>query len=126
MVRIANVHIPDNKKIGYALTNIYGIGLTTSLRICEMAKIDKNTKPIDLSEENIASIRDVIEKHFLVEGDLRRQVIMNINKKKEIKCYQGLRHWAGLPVRGQNTQSNARNRKGKRSLPIAGKKKVAK
>ncbi len=126
MVRIANINIPSSKKINYALTSIYGIGFFTSCRICDLAQIDKNTKPNDLTEEQLAKLREVIEKNFNVEGDLRRTVSLNIKKKMEIKCYQGIRHMRKLPVRGQNTHSNARTRKGKKSLPVAGKKKVAK
>jgi small subunit ribosomal protein S13 len=126
MARIANVNIPVNKKIVIALTYIYGIGLTTAKEICGKVGISPDKKTKDLDDNELVKIRAVIDENFRVEGDLRREVSLNIKKKKDIKCYQGIRHIKNLPVRGQNTHSNARTRKGKKSLPIAGKKKVSK
>lgn len=125
MARIANVNIPDNKRLVISLTYIYGIGNTLSKEICNVANINESTKVKDLNNDQLISLRDYIEKNCRVEGDLRRDVNFNIKKKKDIKCFQGLRHINKLPVRGQNTHSNARTRKGK-AVAIAGKKKVTK
>jgi small subunit ribosomal protein S13 len=122
VARIANVNVPDNKKLVYSLTYIYGIGLTTSESVCKDSGVAIDKKVKDLTEGELASLRDVIEKNHTVEGDLRKEIQMNIKRKKDIKCYQGRRHVARLPVRGQNTNTNAKTRKGK-SIPIAGKKK---
>ncbi len=121
MARIANVNVPDNKKLVYSLTYIYGIGLTTSHSICKDAEITAEKKVKELTEGELTNLRDVIEKNYKVEGDLRKEIQMNIKRKKDIKSYQGRRHVARLPVRGQNTNTNAKTRKGK-SIPIAGKK----
>jgi small subunit ribosomal protein S13 len=126
MARIANVNIPVNKKVVIALTYIYGIGLAKSQDICNMSGIDPDKRVKDLNDDDLVRIRLVIEKQFKVEGDLRREVSLNIKKKKDIRCYQGLRHIKNLPARGQNTHSNARTKKGRKSLPIAGKKKANK
>jgi len=126
MARIANVNIPVNKKVFIALTYIYGIGLAKSKDICNMSGIDPDKRVKDLNDSDLVKIRTVIEKNFKVEGDLRREVSLNIKKKKDIRCYQGLRHIKNLPARGQNTHSNARTKKGRKSLPIAGKKKANK
>jgi small subunit ribosomal protein S13 len=126
MARIANVNIPVNKKIVIALTYIYGIGLAKSQEICKAIDISPDKKVKDLDDNDLIKLRTIIEKSFKVEGDLRREVSLNIKKKKDIRCYQGLRHIKNLPVRGQNTHSNARTRKGKKSLPVAGKKKASK
>ena len=126
MARIANVNIPVNKKVVIALTYIYGIGLAKSKDICNMSGIDPDKRVKDLNDNDLIKIRTVIEKSFKVEGDLRREVSLNIKKKKDIRCYQGLRHIKNLPARGQNTHSNARTKKGRKSLPIAGKKKANK
>jgi small subunit ribosomal protein S13 len=126
MARIANVNIPVNKKVEIALTYIYGIGLAKSKEICKQCDISSDKRVKDLNDNDLIKIRTVIEKNFKVEGDLRREVSLNIKKKKDIRCYQGLRHIKNLPVRGQNTHSNARTRKGKKSIPIAGKKKANK
>ena len=126
MARIANVNIPVNKKVVIALTYIYGIGLTTSEKICEACGISPEKRVKDLNDNDLIQIRTEIEKSFKVEGDLKREVSLNIKRKKDIRCYQGLRHIRNLPVRGQNTHSNARTRKGKKSIAIAGKKNANK
>lgn len=124
MARIANVNVPDNKRLLISLTYIHGIGKFVSESICNSLKIDYNVRVRDLSEDDLAKIRKCISENYKVEGDLRRSVALNIKRKKDIKCYQGMRHINRLPVRGQNTNSNARTRKGK-SVAIAGKKKAA-
>jgi small subunit ribosomal protein S13 len=119
--RIAGVILPSGKHSEIALTYIYGIGKTTSQLILERVKIEKTRKIDDLSETELDLIRDVI-KEYIVEGDLRRLISGNIKRLQEIRCYRGIRHQKRLPVRGQNTKTNARTRKGK-SVAIAGKKK---
>ena len=121
MARIKGVDIPNNKRIEIALTYIYGIGRSLSNTILKDAKIDVNKKAGDLTNEELVAIRDQVNK-YPTEGDLRREVNMNIKTKMEIGCYQGERHKKGLPVRGQSTRSNARTRKGK-GKTIANKKK---
>lgn len=121
MARIAGVNIPASKRLVISLTYIYGIGLPSSKRICRDAGILDEKRVKDLTDQELIIIRSLIEKNYQVEGDLRREVSLNIKKKKDIRSYQGLRHIKRLPVRGQNTHSNARTRKGKR-LAIAGKK----
>ena len=124
MARILGVDLPANKRIEYALTSVYGIGLATSRRLLTDAKVDVAKKSDQLSEEDIARIRTTIEKSGLkVEGDLRREVTQNIKRLVDLGTYRGLRHRRGLPVRGQRTHSNARTRKG-RAVAIAGKKSV--
>jgi len=123
--RIAGVNIPTNKRIVIGLTYIYGIGDTAAQKICASAAVSINTKVKDLTEQELVSLRNTIEKDYKVEGDLRRDVSMDIKNKKDMRCYEGLRHIRKLPVRGQNTHSNARTRKGK-AIAIAGKKKVTK
>lgn len=125
MARIANVNIPTNKRLVIGLTYIYGLGRTSSERICKETGILESKRVKDLTDQELVTLRTIIEKEFKVEGDLRREVNLNIKKKKDIRCYQGLRHIKGLPVRGQSTHSNARTRKGK-AVAIAGKKKVTK
>jgi len=125
VARIANINIPDNKRLIISLTYIYGIGINLSQQICKTAEIDESVKVKNLTNENLVKLRELIEKEYKVEGDLRKEINFNIKKKKDIKCYQGLRHINRLPVRGQNTHSNARTRKGK-AVAIAGKKKPAK
>eukprot|EP00892_Ulva_mutabilis_P003497 jgi/Ulvmu1/1519/UM011_0249.1 len=119
--RVANVEIPNSKCIRYSLQYIYGIGDTSSQKILQSASIDPTKRTYELSEEEIASIRDELD-NFIVEGDLRRTISMNIKRLKEIGCYRGRRHYNSLPVRGQNTKNNARTRKGKKKMAIAGKK----
>ncbi|AFC70109.1 30S ribosomal protein S13 [Rickettsia amblyommatis] len=125
MARIASVNIPDNKRLVVSLTYIYGLGPTMAAEICNKAKISKEKKVKELTDQELISLRNIIESEYKVEGDLRREVTLNIKKKKDIRCYQGLRHIRKLPVRGQNTHSNARTRKGK-AIAIAGKKKAVK
>lgn len=121
MARIKGVDLPNEKNIWIALTSIYGIGQKLSDEICTAAKVDKTKKAKDLTDDEVAALRKEIDKH-VVEGDLRREVAMNIKNKMEIGSYQGLRHKKGLPVRGQRTRTNARTRKGKPKT-IANKKK---
>ena len=121
MARIKGVDLPNEKNIWIALTSIYGIGRNLSKDICTDAKVDMAKKAKDLTDEEVAALRAEIDKH-LVEGDLRREVSLNIKTKMEIGSYQGIRHKKGLPVRGQSTRSNARTRKGKPKT-IANKKK---
>lgn len=122
MARIKGVDIPNNKHICIALTYIYGIGRSLAKTICENAKVDPTKKAGDLTQDELIALRDEINKH-LTEGDLRREVSMNIKTKMEINSYQGTRHKKGLPVRGQRTNRNARTRKG-RGKVVANKKKV--
>ena len=123
MARIAGVDLPRNKKVEFALSYIYGIGAATSRMILEKSKIDGNRRVNELSEEELLSIRKVIDENFSVEGELRSQVSQNIKRLIDIGTYRGLRHRKGLPVRGQNTKNNSRTRKGKKRT-IAGKKKT--
>ncbi|MBX9705649.1 MAG: 30S ribosomal protein S13 [Gammaproteobacteria bacterium] len=123
MYRIAGVNIPPNKHIVIGLTEIHGIGRQLSQKICEAAGIDTSVKSKDLTEEQIERIREQITRSkFLIEGDLRRFVATNIKRLRDIGCYRGVRHRRGLPVRGQRTKTNARTRKGRRKVAIAGKK----
>lgn len=121
MARIAGVNIPANKRLVISLTYIYGIGLTSAQKICKDSGISESKRVKDLVDAELIALRGLIEKNYQVEGDLRREVNLNIKKKKDIRSYEGLRHIRRLPVRGQNTHSNARTRKGKR-VAIAGKK----
>jgi len=121
MARIAGVDIPREKRVVIALTYVYGIGKSRSQKILEAAGIDENTRVKDLSDSDIVKIRQVVD-NYTVEGDLRREVAMNIKRLSEIGSYRGLRHRRGLPVRGQNTRNNARTRKGPRRT-VANKKK---
>ena len=125
MARIANVNIPDNKRVLISLTYIYGIGGSSAQKICDTIGLPSSLRVKNLSDEQLISLRNIVEKEYQVEGELRRSVALDIKKKKDIKCYQGLRHILKLPVNGQNTHSNARTRKGK-SVAIAGKKKATK
>lgn len=113
MARIAGVNIPINKHVGIALTHIFGIGRNRALRTCEAAGVDPTTQVKDLTEAEVGKLRDVIAK-FPVEGDLRREVAMNIKRLMDLGCYRGIRHRRGLPLRGQRTRTNARTRKGPR------------
>ncbi len=122
MARIAGVDIPNNKRVEIALTYIYGIGLKSAKDILAKTGIDPNTRAKDLSETDVAKLRDEIEASYVVEGDLRRDVALNIKRMVEINCYRGIRHRKGLPVRGQRTKTNARTRKGP-AKTIANKKK---
>lgn len=122
MARIAGVNIPTDKKVGIALTYIFGVGPKISLDILSKAKVDSNKRVNTLSDEEVARIRDVIDADVVVEGDLRRQVSLNIKRLQDLGCYRGQRHRRGLPVRGQKTRSNARTRKGPRGSRTAVKK----
>jgi small subunit ribosomal protein S13 len=122
MARIAGVDIPNEKRVEIGLTYIYGIGRVRSNKILAATGINPDTRVKDLTESDIANIRKYIESNFTVEGELRRDVALDIKRLKEIRCYRGLRHIANLPVRGQSTKTNARTRKGPRKT-IANKKK---
>ena len=122
MARIAGVDLPRDKRIEIALTYIFGIGLKTSQDLLKMTGINPDTRTRDLTEDEVAKLRDVIDKNVVVEGDLRRERQMNIKRLVDIGCYRGRRHRLGLPVRGQNTKNNARTRKGPKKA-VAGKKK---
>lgn len=122
MARISGVDLPNDKRVEYGLTYIYGIGHTSSLRILKEAGVNPDTRCRDLTDEEVGKIRTVIDETQLVEGDLRREVALNIKRLTEISCYRGIRHRRSLPVRGQNTKNNARTRKGPRRT-IANKKK---
>ena len=122
MARIAGVNIPTNKRVMIALTYIHGIGATKAKAITEKLGIAPERRVQDLSDHEVLQIRETIDAEHTVEGDLRRQVSMNIKRLMDLACYRGLRHRKGLPVRGQRTHTNARTRKGK-AKPIAGKKK---
>ncbi len=112
MARIAGVDLPRDKRVEIGLTYIFGIGLPTSKAILEKAGVDPDTRVKDLTEEEAGKIRKIIDNEYMVEGDLRREVSMNIKRLQEIGCYRGIRHRKGLPVRGQKTKTNARTRKG--------------
>ncbi|WP_426461485.1 30S ribosomal protein S13 [Mycoplasma hafezii] len=120
MARILNVEIPNDKRVVISLTYIYGIGKSTAQEILKKANVDENARVKNLSEDELSRIREVA-KDYMTEGDLRREVTLNIKRLMEIKCYRGIRHRKGLPVRGQSTQKNARTRKGPRKT-VAGKK----
>ena len=122
MARIAGVDIPNNKRIEYALTYIYGIGVKSARDILEKTGINPDTRAKDLTEAEVAKLREEIETSYRVEGDLRREQALNVKSLIEINCYRGIRHRKGLPVRGQRTKTNARTRKGPKKT-IANKKK---
>jgi small subunit ribosomal protein S13 len=125
VARIAGVDIPREKKLGTSLTYIYGIGSTAATKVCEATGIDTETRVRDLTDEEVARLRNWIDANLKVEGDLRRDVSQDIKRKMEIGSYQGIRHRRGLPVHGQRTHTNARTRKGPKKT-VAGKKKVRK
>jgi small subunit ribosomal protein S13 len=122
MARISGVDLPREKRVEIGLTYIYGIGRVTSNRILAQANVNPDTRVRDLTDEEVARIRDVIDETVTVEGDLRREIALNIKRLQEIGCYRGIRHRKGLPVRGQKTKNNARTRKGPRRT-VANKKK---
>ena len=126
MARIAGVDLPSGKRVEIGLTYIYGIGRTRAKRILTKAKVEEGIKVKDLSEAEVLAIQQVIQAEGMVEGDLRREVAMNIKRLIEIGSYRGMRHRRGLPVRGQRTHTNARGRKGPRRQAVAGKKQVTK
>ena len=123
MARISGVNIPSGKRVQVALTYIFGIGTTRAKKICKEAKLDPSKRVNSLTEQELTTIRDLIDKGYVVEGDLRRDNAVNLKRLVDLGCYRGLRHRKGLPVRGQRTHTNARTRKGKAS-PVAGKKKA--
>ena len=123
MARIAGVNIPNQKRVPIALTYIHGIGSTTASQICQRLGIPPQRRAHELTDDEVLKIRELIDREYTVEGDLRRIVAMNIKRLMDLGCYRGLRHRKGLPVRGQRTHTNARTRKGP-ARPIAGKKKA--
>jgi small subunit ribosomal protein S13 len=123
MPRVIGVDIPANKRLEIALTYVYGIGRPTATKVCDALGFDRGLRARDLTEDQITTIANHIQKHYAVEGQLRRQVAAAINRLREIGCYRGIRHRRGLPVRGQRTRTNARTRKGPRKT-VAGKKSV--
>ena len=122
MARIAGVNIPSSKRVDIALTYVHGIGLSRSKKICSKANINGAVRVHQLNDADVIRLREIIDADYLVEGELRREVSMNIKRLMDLGCYRGLRHRKRLPVRGQRTHTNARTRKGK-AVPIAGKKK---
>ena len=124
MARLSGVDLPRDKRIEYGLTYIYGIGLHRSQNILDMAKIDPNTRVKDLSEDEVVKLRDIL-RDFVIEGDLRREVSLNIKRLQEVGCYRGIRHRKNLPCRGQRTKTNARTKRGKKRT-VAGKKMATK
>ena len=126
MARIAGVNIPLNKRVEIGMTYIYGVGRPTSNQILAQLGISPDTYVRDLTDDEIAKLRDIVDTDLMVEGDLRRERSQNVKRLMEIGCYRGLRHRRGLPVRGQNTKTNARTRKGPKRMQVAGKKKATK
>jgi small subunit ribosomal protein S13 len=126
MARISGINIPLNKRVEIGLTYIYGIGRSSANRLLAEVGIEPDRKVRDLTEEEVVKLRDLIDSGYMVEGDLRRDRSQNIKRLQEIGCYRGMRHRRGLPVRGQNTKTNARTRKGPKRMQVAGKKKAAK
>src|SRR5437763_14056922 len=126
MARISGVNIPLNKRVEIGLTYIYGVGRSTSNQLLAQLGIEPDRKVRDLTEDEVIRLRELIDNDLTVEGDLRRERSQNIKRLQEIGCYRGLRHRRGLPVRGQNTKTNARTRKGPKRMSVAGKKKVKK
>jgi len=125
MARIAGVDIPNNKRVDVSLRYIYGVGPSNAIDICTKTQVDPSKKVRDLTEEEIARLREVIDHDYVVEGDLRREVTQNIRRLIEIGAYRGLRHRRGLPVRGQRTRTNARTKRGARKT-VAGKRRATK
>ena len=123
MARIAGVDLPNDKRLEYGLTYIYGIGVKTSQEICKQTGISMDIRVKDLTEDQVAKLRNYIENQLIVEGELKSKVSMNIKKLGEIGCYRGIRHRKGLPVRGQNTKNNARTRKGPKKIVSGSSKK---
>jgi small subunit ribosomal protein S13 len=126
MARIAGINIPLNKRVEVGMTYIYGIGRSTSNKLLKEAGIDPDTYVRDLTDDEVSKLRDLIDRDITVEGDLRRERSQAIKRLMEIGSYRGLRHRRGLPVRGQNTKTNARTRKGPKRMQVAGKKKATK
>ncbi|MDE0724883.1 MAG: 30S ribosomal protein S13 [Alphaproteobacteria bacterium] len=123
MARIAGINIPTNKRVEISLTYIHGIGRTKATEICEKVGLPRERRVAELTDQEVIRIREVIDQDHMVEGDLRREVAMNIKRLMDLGCYRGIRHRKGLPLRGQRTHTNARTRKGP-ARPIAGKKKA--
>ena len=123
MARISGINIPSGKRVQVALTYVFGIGTARAKKICEAAKLEPSKRVNALTEQELTTIRDLIDKSYVVEGDLRRDNAVNLKRLVDLGCYRGLRHRKGLPVRGQRTHTNARTRKGK-ARPVAGKKKA--
>jgi small subunit ribosomal protein S13 len=126
MARIAGINIPLNKRVEIGLTYIYGIGRPTSNDILAAIGVEPDRKVRDLTDDEVSKLRDIIDRDYVVEGDLRRERSQNIKRLMEIGCYRGIRHRRGLPVRGQNTKTNARTRKGPKRMQVAGRKKATK
>lgn len=126
MARIAGVDIPRNKKIEIAITYIFGIGRSNGVDVIRKAQVNPNTRVRDLTEEEVSRLREIVDREYRVEGDLRREVQMNIKRLMDIGCYRGLRHRKGMPVRGQRTRTNARTRRGRKGQAIGIKKKARK
>ncbi|HLG22775.1 MAG TPA: 30S ribosomal protein S13 [Candidatus Manganitrophaceae bacterium] len=126
MARIAGVDLPRDKRVEVGLTYIYGIGHPSSLKILKAVSVDPNTRVKDLKEDEIVRLREVIERDYRVEGDLRREVSMSVKRLMDIGCYRGLRHRRGLPARGQRTRTNARTRKGPKKHTVGAKRKEVK
>ena len=123
MARISGVDLPREKRVEIGLTYIYGIGKTSADQILKAADVNPDTRVRDLTDDEVRRLSDIINADYTVEGDLRREIAMNIKRLQEIGCYRGIRHRKGLPCRGQRTKTNARTRRGKKTGPIAGKKK---
>ncbi len=123
MPRVAGVDIPNDKRVDIALTAIYGVGLSTAVKVATAAQVSVDSKVRDLSEDELNRVREVVDKEYLVEGDLRRQVQQNIRRLVEVNTYRGIRHRRGLPVRGQRTKTNARTKRGARRT-VAGRRQV--
>ena len=126
MARIAGINIPLNKRVEVGMTYIYGIGRSTSDKLLKEAGVDPDTYVRDLTDDEVSKLRDLIDRDMTVEGDLRRERSQNVKRLMEIGSYRGLRHRRGLPVRGQNTKTNARTRKGPKRMQVASKKKATK
>ena len=126
MARIAGVNLPREKRVEIGLTYIFGIGRSTSQTVLKNLEIDRDTKVRDLTEDEVSKLRGYIDQNLMVEGDLRRERSQNVKRLMEIGSYRGMRHRRGLPVRGQNTKTNARTRKGPKRMSVAGKKKATK
>jgi small subunit ribosomal protein S13 len=126
MARIAGVDIPRNKKIEVSITYIFGIGRSNGMDIIRRANVNPNTRVRELTEEEVSRIREIIDREYRVEGDLRREIQLNIKRLMDIGCYRGLRHRRGMPVRGQRTRTNARTRRGRKGMAIGIKKKTKK
>lgn len=124
MARLAGVEIPNDKRIEIALTYIYGIGRAKSIEILDKVGINRDKRTKDLTDAEVTKLREIIEKSYQVEGDLRRMEGLNVKRLSEINCYRGIRHRRGLPTRGQRTKTNARTRRGRKRATVAGKKKA--